>query len=266
MLGTIQITGEELGDVEVNDICNSLTNDSVRLLSLRGCHVNDTLFKRITDTLKENSSLVQLNLSLGVVCSKQRVKWLCEALKCNKNISSLLLHGNNLTDDGIKCLVNVLQNHPRISSIDVGDCDLTDDGLQQICILLPPDEGNIYLNTLSLTGNKNVTQIGWTYLAIAIAASSKLKNLYLDYNKIGDYGAGVLAVALASSSTIEKVDLEGCGITESGAELLFDVVANYPTSLKEINLLDNDISDELQDQIKQCLKAEGDDEQMDNIA
>jgi Ran GTPase-activating protein (RanGAP) involved in mRNA processing and transport len=95
--------------------------------------------------------------------------------------------------------------------------------------------------------------MGWSYLAIAIAASSRLRNLYLDYNKIGNYGTGVLAVAMAASATLEKVDFEGCGITESGAELLFDLVANYPTSLKEINLADNDISEELQEQIKQCL-------------
>ena len=166
-----------------------------------------------------------------------------------------------MKDDGIKCLVNALQNHPQISTIDVGDCELTDDGLQQICILLPPDEGKMCLNTLTLTGNKNITQMGWTYLAIAIAASSKLQNLYLDYNKIGNHGAGVLAVALASSTMLEKVDLEGCGITDPGAELLFDVVANYPTSLKEINLMDNDISDELLEQIKQCLNCESDNEE-----
>jgi Ran GTPase-activating protein (RanGAP) involved in mRNA processing and transport len=163
------------------------------------------------------------------------------------------LHGNSLSDDGMKCLVNALQAHPKITSLDVGDCALTDDGLQHICILLPPEEGKTCLHTLTLTGNKNITQMGWSYFAIAIAASSRLRNLYLDYNKIGNYGTGVLAVAMAASATLEKVDFEGCGITESGAELLFDLVANYPTSLKEINLADNDISEELQEQIKQCL-------------
>ena len=145
----------------------------------------------------------------------------------------------------------------------MGDCDITDDGLQQICTLLPPDENKMCLTTLTLTGNKNITQMGWSYLAIAIAASSQLKCVYLDYNKIGNHGAGLLAVALASSPTIEKVDLEACGITDMGAELLFDVVANYPTALQEINLQDNDISDELQEQIKECLKVESDNEKED---
>ena len=90
MLGTIQITGEDLNDVEVDDICNSLRNGSVRLLSLRGCHMGDASFKRISDSLKTNASLVQLNFSLGVLSNKQRIKWLSDALKHNKNLSSLL--------------------------------------------------------------------------------------------------------------------------------------------------------------------------------
>ena len=174
------------------------------------------------------------------------------------------LHGNNLSDDGVHYLVNALQIHPKITSLDIGDCNLTDDGLQQICILLPPEDGKTCLHTLTLTGNKNITQMGWSYLAIAIAASSRLRNLYLDYNKIGSYGTGVLAVAIAASATLEKVDFEGCGITESGAELLFDVVANYPTSLKEINLADNDVSEELQEQIKQCLIDDDIEDENDN--
>ena len=90
MLGTIQITGEDLTAVEVNDICNSLRNGSVSLLSLRGCTIDDTDFKHITDSLKINASLVQLNFSLGVLSNKQRIKWLADSLKHNKNLSSLL--------------------------------------------------------------------------------------------------------------------------------------------------------------------------------
>lgn len=90
MLGTIQITGEDLNDVEVNDICNSVRNGSVRLLSLRGCQMDDASFRRISDSLKVNSSLVQLNFSLGLLSNKQRIKWLADALKHNKNLSSLL--------------------------------------------------------------------------------------------------------------------------------------------------------------------------------
>ena len=46
----------------------------------------------------------------------------------------------------------------------------------------------------TLSANQGVTHLGWTQLAIAIAANSQLQNLYLDYNNISDYGAGELSV------------------------------------------------------------------------
>ena len=50
------------------------------------------------------------------------------------------------------------------------------------------------LLNFSLSANHGVTHLGWTQLAIAIAANSQLQNLYLDYNNISDYGAGELSV------------------------------------------------------------------------
>ena len=64
----------------------------------------------------------------------------------------------------------------------------------EICTLLPSTEGNEGLVELTLSANHGVTHLGWTQLAIAIAANSQLQNLYLDYNNISDYGAGELSV------------------------------------------------------------------------
>jgi Ran GTPase-activating protein (RanGAP) involved in mRNA processing and transport len=75
------------------------------------------------------------------------------------------------------------------------------------------------LKELSLSGNPAVTSRGWAKLFIAIAASSSIKALYLDYNMLGNYGAGCLAVALASCKSVEIVDLEFTGITEHGAQV-----------------------------------------------
>ena len=90
LLGTVQITGEELREAEVKDICNSLKDNSIRLLSLRGCHIQDEDFKKLMDSLKDNESLVQLNLNLGVCNGKHRIKWLTEAMMLNKSLGSLL--------------------------------------------------------------------------------------------------------------------------------------------------------------------------------
>lgn len=146
-----------------------------------------------------------------------------------------------------------LQAHPKLQSLDFGDCQLGDDGIRQICTLLPSNQGRRGLIELTLSANQGVSPQGWTQLAIAIAANSQLKNLYLDYNNIGDYGAGVLSVALAASSSLERVDLEGCDLGEKGGEMFFAVIANYPTKLQELVLYENHISAELIGQINDCL-------------
>ena len=90
LLGTLQITGEDIREPEIKDICDSLEDNSIRILSLRGCRVRDDDFKMLMESLKECESLVQLNLNLGVCNGKHRIKWLSEALAVNKCLSSLL--------------------------------------------------------------------------------------------------------------------------------------------------------------------------------
>ena len=90
LLGTIQISSEDLPAGDVKDICDSLQDNSIRFLSLRGCRCEDDDFKKLMESLKENDSLVQLNLNLGVCNGKHRIKWLADALMANKSLGALL--------------------------------------------------------------------------------------------------------------------------------------------------------------------------------
>ena len=90
LLGTLQICNEELRAEEIREICDSLNDNSIRSLSLRGCKVHDDDFKKLMESLKECESLAQLNLNLGVCNGRHRIKWLSEALAVNKCLSSLL--------------------------------------------------------------------------------------------------------------------------------------------------------------------------------
>ena len=90
LLGTLQICNEELRAEEIKEICDSLNDNSIRSLSLRGCKVHDDDFKKLMGSLKECESLAQLNLNLGVCNGRHRIKWLSEALTVNKCLSSLL--------------------------------------------------------------------------------------------------------------------------------------------------------------------------------
>lgn len=90
LLGSVQIAGEELGSLEIKDICDSLRSNSIRMLSLRGCRMDDSSFQKLSESLKGNNSLLQLNLNLGVVNSRERIKWLTEGLIQNDSLTALL--------------------------------------------------------------------------------------------------------------------------------------------------------------------------------
>lgn len=87
---SIQITGEMLSAAEVQDICESLKEDGVRLLSVRGCQLSDRDFGLVCRSVAESHSLAQLNLNLGVVSSIGRTRHLADALKTNRSLQTLL--------------------------------------------------------------------------------------------------------------------------------------------------------------------------------
>ncbi|XP_070981619.1 leucine-rich repeat-containing protein 73-like isoform X2 [Oncorhynchus clarkii lewisi] len=257
--GSIQITGETLSGAEIKDICDSLKENSVRLLSIRGCQLSDRDFGRVCRGVAESHSLAQLNMNLGVVSTINRTKHLADALKTNRSIQTLFLHGSPLLDAGLVTLNTALSTHPSLVSLDLGDCMLGDEALRLICAMLPPDGAKSGLRELTLSANPSITTKGWARLAIAVAHSSQLRVLNLDYNPLGDQIAGMLAVAVASSRTLEVLDLEGTGLSNQSAQVFLEMVENYPTCLRVLVLAENAISPELQQQISDLL-SEGEED------
>uniref|UniRef100_A0A8C5MUX8 Leucine rich repeat containing 73 n=1 Tax=Leptobrachium leishanense TaxID=445787 RepID=A0A8C5MUX8_9ANUR len=258
--GSIQMSGETLSGAEVKGVCEGLAEGTVRLLSLRGCLLSDRDFARLCQGVSQSPSLVQLNLNLGVVSSASRVQHLAQSLLANRSLHSLFLHGNPLTDTGLSLLNNALAVHPSLVSLDLGDCMLGDEGISLICGLLPPDGAKPGLRELTLSANTAVSCSGWARLAIALAHSSQIRTLNLDYNPLGDHIASMLAVCVASSRTLEVLDLEGTGLTNQSAQILLDMVQNYPTPLKSLILAENNISMDLQQKIADFL-SEGEEEE-----
>ncbi|XP_061915343.1 leucine-rich repeat-containing protein 73 isoform X1 [Entelurus aequoreus] len=257
---SVQLSGSSrLSAAEVSLACESVACERARLLCARGCHLSDDDFGRVCASLAASRSLAQLNLSLGVVGGVSRALRLAHALGTNRSLHTLLLHGNPLSDIGLLTLSPALSAHPALVSLDLGDCKLGDEALRVVCGMLPPDGAKSGLKELTLSANPDVSFKGWSGLAIAVAHSSQLRVLNLDYNELGDQIAGMLAVAVASSRTLEVLDLEGTGLTNQSAQVFLDMVENFPTSLRLLVLSENQVSPALQRRIADLL-TEGDEE------
>lgn len=90
LAASIQVSGEPLSAVEVQDICDRLREDGVRLLSVRGCRLSDRDFGRLCRGVAASRCLAQLNLNLGVVSSIGRASHLADALAANRSLQTLL--------------------------------------------------------------------------------------------------------------------------------------------------------------------------------
>ncbi|XP_014874404.1 leucine-rich repeat-containing protein 73 [Poecilia latipinna] len=259
LAASIQVSGEPLSAAEVQDICDRLREDGVRLLSVRGCRLSDRDFGRVCRGVAASRCLAQLNLNLGVVSSIGRARHLADALAANRSLQTLFLHGSPLLDAGLEALNPALAAHPALVCLDLGDCLLGDAALALICGMLPPDGAKSGLRELTLSANPRITTKAWARFSVAVAHSSQLRVLNLDYNPLGDQIAAMLAVAVASSRTLEVLDLEGTGLTNQSAQVFLDMVENYPTCLRVLVLAENEVSSELQQQISDLL-SEGEED------
>ena len=107
-----------------------------------------------------------------------------DLLTCHK-LFIFSLHGSPLGNHGAALLSKMLASHPNIVSLDLGDCMITDKAIPYITDLFPPNGAKRGLQDLILSANPGITSLGWTKFFIALSASSCLKTLALDYNKIG---------------------------------------------------------------------------------
>ncbi|XP_036173006.1 leucine-rich repeat-containing protein 73 isoform X2 [Myotis myotis] len=214
---SIQISGGPLSGAEVRDICRGLRDNAVRLLSLRGCRLCDRDFGRICRALAGATSLAQLNLNLGVVSSPSRIKQLAEALRTNRSIQSLFLHGSPLTDAGLALLNPALTLHPALVALDLGDCMLGDEAINLICGLLPPD------------GAKSGDHVAGM-LAVAVASSRTLEVLDLEstgltnqsaqtlLDMVENYPTALRSLVLAENSISPELQQQICDLLSEGEE------------------------------------------------
>nr|XP_026691771.1 leucine-rich repeat-containing protein 73 isoform X1 [Ciona intestinalis] len=252
--GTIQISGETLSIVEVENIKDNLRKHLISLLSLRNCKLDADGFRKLMRAVCKTKSLLQLNLNIGVVDSDDRAILLANALNINRSIQSLYLHGTPLGDTRFSLMYRALSLHPSLVDLDVGDCMLGDNGIRMLCYLLAPDGAKSGLKELVLSANTRVTNNGWAFFFCSLAASSCLRSLNLDYNPaISDSGAKMLAVVVAGTRSLKKIDLEACNLTEDSAKVWLEMLQSFPTPLRALNITENKISTTTMREINECL-------------
>lgn len=258
MKGTIELSHVIVSHDSVKEICDAANGGKLKTLSLRDCEIEEALYSSILKAVGSCTSILQLSLCVGMVASKKDVSALCRCLQKNKSMLALFIHGNPLKDSGMQRICKELVQHPQIVSLDVSDCELTDQSMEVLCSLLPKTGSRPGLKDLSLSANPGISQKSWAKFGISLAASSSLRELYLDYNSLGDYAASCIVVGLSGSQNLKVLDLESTNIGDSTAELIQHLLEKFPSQLYKVVLKENKIKGSIIDSISSYLEENDD--------
>ena len=228
------------------------TSKTLKILTLV-CHGGDeTISELCRETLEGSKSLTTLILELPE-CSDKGVKSLIEPVLAIKNLTSLTLRLNNVTENGAQSLATILSStHIESFSIygtqmDLHDLFIGDKGaefvaiatqqcatLTKLCIAQSGITGlgvaNVvqHLEThpslMSLNLSYNLIDVnGVSGIAKSIPRIPMLQELILDNNKdIGDLGVKVLANVLNHTQSLKKLSLKSCDIGKDGLASLVE--------------------------------------------
>lgn len=189
---------------------------------------------------------------------------LAEALKVNKNLTTLRLADNHLGGSGCKVLCEaLLQNHSTFRELDLSENHLggADGALARapLAKLLALKNGSLHSlflrsnkladqDAMSLAGalevNRTVTFLdisnnligekGGLAFGSLLHTDTKLKELNLGWNQLRSKGAAAIADGLRANSLVEVVNLGWNGLGDDGCTYIGEALANTATLVEII--------------------------------
>eukprot|EP00062_Callorhinchus_milii_P025876 gi/632987343/ref/XP_007910739.1/ PREDICTED: NACHT, LRR and PYD domains-containing protein 3-like isoform X2 [Callorhinchus milii] len=175
--------------------------DTIKLLDLRSCYIQDEGLQRLVPVLHKCQEL-QLGVnSIG----DSGVKRMCEALRnTHCKIEKLELGDNNLTADCTEDLAAALTTNHSLTELDLNKNELGDSGVTRLCEALRNPECKI--KSLWLWGN-SLTDGCTDALVSALSTSRSLRILDLGFNSFTDGSVPALRRLIQTCTSLEEIRL-----------------------------------------------------------
>ncbi|KAF4097453.1 protein NLRC5 isoform X1 [Onychostoma macrolepis] len=237
----LDLSGNNLGETGVNNLCCLLQNPQCRLekLKLSDCSITEESYKTLTSALASNSHLIELDLR-GNDPGQSGVKLIMDFLQSGwsklKNISFLR---NSAAEEACKYLTEALGENPLLmQEMDLSRIKLGDLDWEKISALLVDSHckvKKIKLNDIKL--NKKSCLV----LATVLSKNNTLKEMDLSKSHLLDSGVKEICEGLKKPVCKLKIlRLSDCSITEEGYKALASALRSNPSHLIELDLTGND--------------------------
>ncbi len=234
---------------------------SLKFLDLSGNSLKETGLKFLSEGLKNNRTLVTLYLNKNSVDSNGGF-YLADALIKNQTLEKLSLSGNRINGNGLSSLLTVLaHNNKTLKNLDISSNNFNSEDFKIIGEFLSSGESISILNlsgnsidpisahliSLNLRLNKKLSVLYLENtnlneesapLFMKNITDSKICELYLDNNPLGEVGGIIVANAIKIHNSIKYISLKKCNLTSMALMLLTKALA-HNIGLDGLNLEEN---------------------------
>ncbi|XP_009910558.2 leucine-rich repeat-containing protein 74A [Haliaeetus albicilla] len=170
----------------------------------------------ITEMLRENSSLQELNMSNNHLDTAGAEAFASLLLDNMSYLHTLQLSGNNFGEETAAYFAEALMGNYQVKELDLSHNEFSEKGGQLLGQMLA---SNTALEILDLSWN-HLRRKGTVALGTGLRGNGALKILNLSWNGIGNEGALALGEALKVNNVLVHLDISNNQINDEGAKKL----------------------------------------------
>ncbi|XP_059195175.1 NACHT, LRR and PYD domains-containing protein 12-like [Centropristis striata] len=245
-LRELDLSGNNLDDSEVKQLCDGLQSPNCKLetLRLRWCNLSEHSCASLASALKSNPShLRELDLRDNKL-QDSGVKKLCDFLENpHCRLETLRLSRCSLSEISCASLASPLKSNPsHLRELQLSLNELQDSGVKQLCDFL--ESPHCRLETLGLDGC-NLTEISCFSLASALKSNpSHLRELELSFNELQYSGIKPLSDLVESPNCrLKTLGFCNCSLPGISSPSPLSPLKSKVFHLRELQLNDKDLQD-----------------------
>ncbi|XP_067271115.1 uncharacterized protein [Pseudorasbora parva] len=258
----LDLSENKLGDFGVTEISTLLGNSqcTLQILRLSDCSITEEGYNALTSALRSNPShLIELDLT-GNDPGQSGVKEL-DDIRQNGHykLKTIRFLKSPAAEEACEYLTKVLGKSPLLlTELDLSEDKLGDlDGEKLSALLM---DSHCKLEKIKLN-NCELTETSCSVLATVLSSKTILKEMNLNNSRLLDSGIKEICEGLKKPVCELKIlKLSKCYITEESCSALASVLSSDSSSLKDLDLSNNNLKDSgvmlLSDQMKENCKLE----------
>ena len=210
-------------------------NNKLSHITITDCQLGDDGWRLLALAIGSSKhKSLQKVLLLSCNVSDEGSVDIITALSMHPHLHTLNLVGNRLNKLGCKALATLLRHSCNtLGSLNLANNEINDEGVDALVPALKNDSNS--LHQLWLSGNPSITSRGWQKLATVLESpNSKLKELYIVGNNVGDEAVAVLASALVNNRTLMAISIR-CFTESSFNEEGWDAFSSLLCNSSSVN-------------------------------